>query len=213
MLLATDAATEDDIVTAWYSFDRDSDVNLSSPFIIDKSSSANNLISISGSGTYSSDTDTGLESGTSLRINQVGISNAGSPITPNEPLDKLTIGTWVKFEDISSGNNWLAQLLPSSRVEVGSNGSVSFVTNLGADAVTTASGFIENNKWHYLIVSYGNGNTKIWIDGELVANDNSIGTVDFQGLISIGAPSSLNFNGWLDELIISNMAFDGEQFF
>ena len=79
------------------------------------------------------------------------------------------------------------------------------------------SGLLKKNKWHYVVGSYDGDNIKLWVDGDLVATQNTPTPVS----VAIGSSKSLFFsnNAWcggafdtfIDEPMVFPYAFDEER--
>lgn len=216
LFLAQNASTEENLFTAWFAFDRDGDINTSSPYIIDKSEAGNNLITTVGSGPFSQDNDTGIGTGKSLRINGRRFQMGGT--VPGGPYNKITMSFWMKIEDYNYVSTPPIFLNSSTGFLIRSNGEVGFYMNghNGGNPTTiinSAPGYIKPNKWHHIIGSYDGNNMRLWIDGEIVAiKENVVQTVPFQGRgLYIGYQANTQYyNGWLDEVMVFPYAFGGE---
>jgi prepilin-type N-terminal cleavage/methylation domain-containing protein len=213
LFLAQNASTEANLFTIWYGFDRDGDVNQTSPFLIDKSEAGNNLTREypSGSGSITQSSETGSGTGKSLHIDHKIIDILNT--VPGGPTNKITIATWVKLEEYPSNITYPVYLTRSSGFRIYSDGEISFHINDSADEARSDIPKIILNRWHYIVGSY-NGNTqslKLWVDGDLIAKkENVVQTVPFQGKgFFVGYHE--NFVGWIDEVMLFPYAFGGEE--
>lgn len=91
-------------------------------------------------------------------------------------------------------------------------GSVSF--NLNAEAISTASGVIQLNKWHHIKVTWDGSKRKIYVDGNLNRNVASTATFPQLSSLVLGkyvALGGYEVYGYLDEINISANATEPEQ--
>jgi len=214
LILAQDSSTgEGTLFTFWYGFDEGT-INPISPFVLDKSEVGNNLINSGASGTFNSDGDTPIATGRSIRLENRQLFRLGG-VTTQEPDEKITVATWIKFDDIPVNSFPYYSFVAgqgSTGFRVFANGDTYFYINSGANRETITQTGLETGKWYYLVGSY-DGSTqrmKFWIDGDLVGERD--GVVQVGSLLGAGLRlGHPNFNGWLDETMFFPYAFDGEE--
>ena len=211
LFLAQNSSTESNVFSAWYSFDGDSDVNQTSPYVIDKSGAKNNMIGASGAGNFSQSNDTGIGTGKSIRINKKGINT--SNLINGGAISKFTIAFWFKLEDYNDFNQTFPVFFNSSAgFNIYPNNKIKMYVT-GAGNIETSPNIFDRNKWYYIVGSYNGNSIKLWLDGDLIAEKNGVAqTNSFAGKrMYIGYfQSSQYFNGWLDEVMFLPYAFNGK---
>jgi prepilin-type N-terminal cleavage/methylation domain-containing protein len=208
LFFAKDAITGGKAITVWYSFDRLGDVDtVSTPYIIDNSEAKNNITTISGGG-FSQNSDTPFEVGKSLKTTNRIYSKSG--ILINTPSSKITISAWIKMDDYSFTSNWPLYLTGSAGFQIHDNGVVEWDMNWSntKDRVVSPKETIIDEKWHHLIGSYDGSIIRFWVDGELIGTKEGVAlTTPFQGH---GIYMGSAYSGYLDEVMVSSYAFDGQ---
>lgn len=211
LFLAQNASTENEFFTGWYAFDGDNDVKTNSPYLLDKTEQKNHLNEANlNNASFRQSSDTPLKTGKSLKTNRAQIYKIG--LFSGRPVNKITFAFWFKKSDeittcpIYSGTSaiWLLE-----------NGKIKFLLD-NNNSLTTRINTYKNNKWHYLIASYGDKIMRIWLDGKLVDSKNEVILEEdllsgWKG-VSIGYNSiGRSFNGWLDEIMFFPYSFDGKK--
>ena len=178
------------------------------------------MTSVSGAGEYSRDADTGIGTGKSLKSRRKRFHRS-APIWKG-PTNKITIASWIKMDDYHTNYILTSFVSGSSGIKISSTGEVRFYINstYGSDGSTSSlaspDGVIQKNKWHYVVGSY-DGDTsqiKLWVDGELVASRDGVNqTISFTNKqLYVGVhPYAAVPTVWLDEVVFSSYAFDGEK--
>lgn len=232
LFLAEDASSEKGLFAGWYGFDGENAVNTSvSPYVLDKSKDKNHLTYISGglmggSIDVSQSSDTGSGIGTSLKINnsEIGMND----YLPNSPTEKLTMAFWVKTNKLGDlcGNSFDPFVLNHHTIGFrvypeGSfhnpDGGIRFYIQREAVGVTSPAGIFKKNTWHYVVGTYDGVEIKLWIDGDLVAAQNTPNPVNLQ----IGTARGIffsnhafcggEFDTFIDEPMVFPHSFAGER--
>lgn len=222
LFLAQNASTENNLFSAWFSFDSPGSVNTTSPYIIDQTESKNNLDIIRGSGYFLQDnSDTPLGIGSSLKMQDKEFQQMW--VISNSPIDNITTAFWFKMNNLPGQYTPPVFLTSSMGTVIFPDGKARFYINLdylgtGTSHIETEAGFIEPGKWHYAVGSYdGNNQTlRFYIDGDLIGKKEGVAkTINFSGhgiMIGYGWHGvNQNFDGWLDEVMLFPYAFDGKE--
>lgn len=195
--------------TAYYTFD-DSDISTTSPYVLDRSGSGNDIVG-GDSATFSASDDSPL-AGKSLRTTNsyMGIT-AG---VKNPPIDEFTVSFLFKNKGGASATPYIFWTGNGTRIMIDEASSrLGFWVDEGGGSpgkkLYSPNGSVGLGTWHHLIASYegavGSGayTMNLWLDGKKVATqtgtDPNPGDLTSLYFTFSGTP----FDGWLDELIYS----------
>ena len=214
LFLAQNASTEKNLVTAWYGFDGDGDVNTSNPYLIDKSGSGNNATAGDGSCDYSQDEETPMETGKSLKTNKCKFQR-GPYNAADYPRKKITMAMWIKVSSFGSFMTYPLWVYGKNLFEIHKNGRVDFRLYTAGGRARSADGIIDPYKWHYIVGSYDGETVRLFVDGDLVAIAENVSVSDDffsdRNIIVGYSSGGYAFDGYLDEIMIINYGFDGKE--
>jgi hypothetical protein len=139
------------------------------------------------------------------------------------PTTAFSVSLWVKITNSGqsaeiignvTGNNWAGGGL---QMDYNGNGTLTWGAIYGNpnsyNRFTTASSNIANGNWHHLVGTYNNGNKKVYIDGNILSQQNDPSTTPIGGNgschISLGSNSDnsyspLNMDGQLSDVGLWN---------
>ncbi len=204
LLLAQDAATEENLITAWYDYEGNS-VSLTSPYVLDKMPTHNDLIGTDGITLIEQSDDTGKGSGKSLHIK----GNAYRHL--RWPTKNITISGWIK-PDLNGPHDAL-YLRNIGSVLIQPSGTLIFnyISSNGNKHIVKYN-IIKPDKWYYFIASYDGDAMRLWLDGKLIGKKtNVLPTANTSSnVIPLGIPN--RYEGYIDDMIVSPYGFDGEKF-
>lgn len=214
---AENAAHGGGVISAIYDFNANS-INAVSPFIIDSSQAGNDITYAAGPGTFSQASNGSLQIDSKmLYVYPFGDSPPDFFNPSGTPVNKATMAFSFKLENLGSyakpagiGNSFFDFSISSGKMKLVVNHN-----NVGEVEV-------KKRRWYYVMGSY-NDDTKIakfWLDGKLIANKtvpNFFEPFDLRGqYIHFGDGNYNNspntFNGYLNDVIISAKAYNGEIF-
>lgn len=81
-----------------------------------------------------------------------------------------------------------------------------FVSNNAAVVTSPAATVITNNVWHHFALVKSSGTSTLYIDGTSVASAADSNNYNSTVALNVGAALGVNFNGFIDEFRISNIA-------
>ena len=198
--------------TSWFKGDKASDFAPGAYKVLMDSSESGNYLS-HGIGPVQDD-ETPFNTGTSMRFTSGFPWRFNGLGKKNYPENKITMATWVKFDEIRDGDTWIIYFISDSGITIypHDNYKMCFWVNVAnSNSRICSESKPKTDKWYFVVGSY-NGETekmKFWINGDLVAKKEGI------SLVSPLAESlrlSSNFYGLMDDIIISPYAFNGEIF-
>ena len=106
-------------------------------------------------------------------------------------------------------------------VYMANNGRLLFGVYPGAVRTVQSAASYNNGQWHHMVASQSSAGIRLYVDGQLVASDNSVTTAEsYLGYWRIGgdnlgswtsAPSSYYFNGSIDEVAVYPYALSETQ--
>ena len=208
MFFAEEWTTDKNVFTMWFPVDNIGDINSVSPLVIDESGEGNHLLNKAAPGlplVESNDSPTGK--GKSMRVEKRGVFRSSVHGISNDPIDRVTIATWVKIKDIDLINGYpFIQFAGSTGLRVNSS-KFCFYINAYNSICSTKK--IRKDEWHYVVGSYNGLEEKmnLFVDGQLVATkENAPQTVNIDNRAFYVGTS--RFDGWLDSVIVLPFAFD-----
>ncbi|MBW2979781.1 right-handed parallel beta-helix repeat-containing protein, partial [Candidatus Woesearchaeota archaeon] len=144
-------------------------------------------------------------------------------------LDTLTVSLWVKMNEVDKTQSFIANTETGTtgwHISVISTNNIvfSFRDSSTFQSSQTGTGFAEKDKWYHLVGVAGNGEIKLYVNGEVASTTD---TYDGTGLYSstedliIGAktqdagypqvPPELQANATIDEVIIWNRSLSATE--
>jgi hypothetical protein len=135
--------------------------------------------------------------------------------------DQITVATWVfprtasqwqRIFDFGNGESENMFVTPRSNT-----GKLRFAIKNGAEEQELDADALPLSKWSHLAVTLGNGNARIYVNGEMVAESHefSIKPSDFSPVLNyLGRsqyPSDPNYTGYMDDFRIYNYILSAEE--
>jgi hypothetical protein len=121
----------------------------------------------------------------------------------------FTIEVWFKTSLVAW--RWLVTKLGGSWFGINNNGYLDWTKQAGIDY--TSSKYVADGAWHHGVVTFNNGNLKLYADGVNVGNWSGVTLTVTSGKTYIGqrGDNVEFFNGLIDEVRIYNRALSEEE--
>lgn len=195
--------------------------NGNNPNVLDISGSNNHLnyVGVSATEIVQDFSDTPSGTGASLRLptRQLQTNYYSPPSGPSAPVNKITLSTWIKFSEQVPGNYSIMLRMVGTGAVAQIHSNYGYPANATFTGITMTGDSLEPGVWYHFLASYDDENNvaRFWLDGELVAENTGLAPLagTFTGPIYLGFGGALgSFNGWVDDVIVMPVAFNGVDF-